>query len=107
MAAFTSCDSDRSTLAGWVGGSSLLHIHEWPLVLYPWRRELPPLPLRHGGSYDRLNRVGLCDRPTLSTDALPHIYPSITSGNVNFIHCNTTAGAIVGTAIVINWLVIR
>lgn len=45
--------------------------------------------------------------PTLATDALLQIDPYVTANNVNFTRCNTTAGAIVGTAIVINWRVIR
>jgi hypothetical protein len=45
--------------------------------------------------------------PTLTTDALLHISPYVTAGNVNFTRCNPTAGAITGTAIVINWRVIR
>ena len=45
--------------------------------------------------------------PTLTTDALLHVSPYVTSGNVNFTRCNPTAGSITGTAIVINWRVIR
>ena len=45
--------------------------------------------------------------PSLTTDALLTIAPYVTSGFVNFTRCNPTAGAIVGTAIVINWRVIR
>lgn len=45
--------------------------------------------------------------PTLTTDALLHISPYVTSGNVNFTRCNPTNGSITGTAIVINWRVIR
>ena len=45
--------------------------------------------------------------PTLATDALLHVSPYVTSGNVNFTRCNPTAGSITGTAIVINWKVVR
>ena len=45
--------------------------------------------------------------PSLTTDALLSISPYVTSGNVNFIRCNPTAGSITGTAIVINWRVVR
>jgi hypothetical protein len=46
--------------------------------------------------------------PALATDALLIVSVDVHSaGNVSFTRCNTTAGAIVGTAIVINWRVIR
>jgi hypothetical protein len=45
--------------------------------------------------------------PSLTTDALLTVTSYTTLGNVNFTRCNSTAGAIVGTAIVINWRVIR
>ncbi len=45
--------------------------------------------------------------PSITTDALLTIAPYVTSGNVNFTRCNPTAASITGTAIVINWRVIR
>jgi len=45
--------------------------------------------------------------PSLTTDALLTIAPYVTANNVNFTRCNPTASSITGTAIVINWRVIR
>jgi hypothetical protein len=45
--------------------------------------------------------------PALTTDALLHISPYVTAGNVNFTRCNATASSITGTAIVLNWRVRR
>lgn len=45
--------------------------------------------------------------PSGTTDALLTIAPYVTAGNVNFIRCNPTAGSITGTAIVLNWVVVR
>jgi dihydrodipicolinate synthase/N-acetylneuraminate lyase len=42
-----------------------------------------------------------------SADALMHVSPYVTSGNVNFTRCNATSASQTGTAIVINWRVIR
>jgi hypothetical protein len=45
--------------------------------------------------------------PTLTTDALLTVAPYVTANNVNFTRCNPTNGSITGTAIVINWRVMR
>ena len=45
--------------------------------------------------------------PTVTTDGLLHTSAYTTSGNVGFTRCNPTAGSITGTAIVVNWAVIR
>lgn len=45
--------------------------------------------------------------PSGTTDARLTIAPYVTSGNVNFTRCNPTAASIVGTAITINWRIVR
>jgi hypothetical protein len=42
-----------------------------------------------------------------TADALMSVSAYVTAGNVNFTRCNTTAASRIGTAIVINWRVVR
>jgi hypothetical protein len=45
--------------------------------------------------------------PSETTDGKLILSPYLTSGNVNFVLCNPTAGALVPTGLVVNWEVIR